>query len=225
MFKGHSGSLDEVSEEKWIECVTDDWNRLSGDYPGQLQRWLSVFPREQVYLGFFEEIVHSPRRLLREMLEFLEIDPSFADSENVSTRTRERRNSQRPFPPSPRARLVAIHGDRTRSLAEHLHDEHGMTVPLEWAETLAPPASSVSSENEPAWVGSWDAGDDEWAPCAATTCSSGTFWVITLSAPRHRLCRLPRCRLELSIRSSSARNGGCNNWLPAPAWSRPIPTI
>ena len=162
VFKGHSGSLDEVSEEKWIECVTDDWNRLSGDYLGQLQRWLSVFPREQVYLGFFEEIVHSPRRLLREMLEFLEIDPSFADSENVIL---ERVNVGIPKDLSPRVheRLVAIHGDRTRSLAEHLHDEHGMTVPLEWAETLAPPASSVSSENEPAWVGSWDAGDDELA--------------------------------------------------------------
>jgi Sulfotransferase domain len=160
VFKRHTGSLDEVSEEKWIECVADDWNRLSGDYLGQLQRWLSVFPREQVYLGFFEEIVHSPRRLLREILEFLEIDPSFADSENVIL---ERVNVGIPknLPPQVHERLVAIHRDRTRNLADYLQDEHGMTVPLEWAETLAPPAHTVSNESGPAWVGSWDAGDEE----------------------------------------------------------------
>ena len=161
-FKGFTGRLDEVSDEKWIECLTDDWNRLSGDYLGQLQRWLSVFPREQVYLGFFEEIVHSPRRLLREILEFLELDPSFADSEGVIL---ERVNAGLPkdLPPKVRQCLTAIHADRTRSLAEYLHDEHGMTVPLEWAETLAPAIQLEVGPSEPLSIGPWEVDDDALA--------------------------------------------------------------
>ncbi len=161
-FRGFSGRLDEVTDEKWIECLTDDWNRLSGDYLGQLQRWLSVFPREQVYLGFFEEIVHSPRRLLREILEFLELDPSFADSERVIL---ERVNVGLPrdIPARVRQCLTAIHADRTRSLAEYLHDEHGMTVPLEWAETLAPANHSEIGPSGPLSIGAWEVDDDALA--------------------------------------------------------------
>jgi hypothetical protein len=161
-FKGYSGSLDTVSDEQWIECVTDDWNRLSGDYLGQLQRWLSVFPREQVYLGFFEEIVHSPRRLLREMLEFLEIDPAFADSADVIL---ERVNIGVPkdLPPRVHQHLAAIHVERTRELAEYLHDEHGMTVPLEWADTLSPAIPWVSAGEERPVVVSWQADDEALA--------------------------------------------------------------
>jgi hypothetical protein len=158
-FKGYTGRFDEVPDEKWIECVADDWNRLSGDYLGQLQRWLSVFPREQVFLGFFEEIVHSPRRLLRDLLEFLEIDPGFADSEDVIL---ERVNIGIPkdIPPKVHQHLAAIHADRTRDLAEYLHDEHGMTVPMEWAEALAPTNPSGDPLTERLPVGSWDVGDD-----------------------------------------------------------------
>jgi Sulfotransferase domain len=158
-FKGFTGRLDEVSDEKWVECLSDDWNRLSGDYLGQLQRWLSVFPREQVYLGFFEEIVHSPRRLLREMLEFLEIDPSFADSEDVIL---ERVNVGIPkdLPAKVQQTLAAIHADRTQGLADYLHDEHGMTVPLEWAESLAPSFPAEAECQKSLSIGSWEATDE-----------------------------------------------------------------
>jgi hypothetical protein len=157
-FKRYTGRFEDVSEEQWIECLTDDWNRLSGDYLGQLQRWLSVFPREQVYLGFFEEIVHSPRRLLRELLEFLELDPGFSDSEDVIL---ERVNSGIPkdLPPKIHQYLTALHADRTRELTEYLHDEHGMTVPMEWAEALGTTIPSAPlTERLPAV--SWEIGDE-----------------------------------------------------------------
>jgi hypothetical protein len=158
-FKGYTGRFDEVPDEKWIECLTDDWNRLSGDYLGQLQRWLAVFPREQVYLGFFEEIVHSPRRFLRDLLEFLEIDPEFSESEQVIL---ERVNIGIPkdIPAKVHQHLAAIHADRTRELVEYLHDEHGMTVPMEWAESLAATGAPDGSLTERLTVGPWDIGDD-----------------------------------------------------------------
>ena len=84
-FKGNRVTIDEVTDEDWIVNLDDEWNRLSGDYLGQLQRWLSVFPREQVYLGFFEDLVSSPRKLFRHVLEFLDLDPDFADSPAVTT--------------------------------------------------------------------------------------------------------------------------------------------
>lgn len=158
-FKPYAGRFEDVSDEQWIECLTDDWNRLSGDYLGQLQRWLSVFPREQVYLGFFEEIVHSPRRLLRDLLEFLQLDPGFSDSEDVIL---ERVNIGIPKDLSPKVHqhLAALHGERTRDLIEYLHNEHGMTVPMEWAEAMAAGNPSDGSMTASVTVGPWNVGDD-----------------------------------------------------------------
>jgi len=38
-----------------------------GDYGGILNNWLSLFPREQLYIGFFEDIKQRPKRLLTEV--------------------------------------------------------------------------------------------------------------------------------------------------------------
>jgi hypothetical protein len=135
-FKGWQGTIDEVSDQRWIESLNHDWNRLSGDYLGQLQRWLSVFPREQIYLGFFEDLARSPRRLLRGLLEFLGIDSAFADSAAVTV---DRVNAGLPKDLSPRVErhLVEMYVERTADLAEYLAREFDLTPPAEWQRTLA----------------------------------------------------------------------------------------
>lgn len=145
-FKGFAGRLEDVSDDKWIECVRDDWNRLSGDYLGQLQRWLSVFPRRQVYLGFFEDIARNPRGLLREVLQFLGLDPAFADSEGVVL---ERVNAGLLGDLSPRveSQLAAIWAERTRELAEFLHEECDISPPDEWERALAPAIESSEMDS------------------------------------------------------------------------------
>jgi hypothetical protein len=143
-FKGWCGTIDEVSDEDWIENLSDDWNRLCGDYLGQLQRWLSVFPREQVHLGFFEDLARAPRLMLRNLLSFLEVDPSFADSDRVTV---DRVNSglSKDIPSRVERHLVAMYGERTRELAEYLRSELGIDVPAEWGRTLAPAIECAES--------------------------------------------------------------------------------
>jgi hypothetical protein len=64
------------------------------------------------------------------------------------------------LPPRVHQHLAAIHVERTRELAEYLHDEHGMTVPLEWADTLSPATPWGNAGGERPVVVSWQADDD-----------------------------------------------------------------
>ena len=45
--------------------------RRNGDYLIILDKWLSVFPPEQLYVGFFEQIADCPHKLLGEVFAFL----------------------------------------------------------------------------------------------------------------------------------------------------------
>ncbi|MFN2384827.1 MAG: sulfotransferase [Thermoanaerobaculia bacterium] len=57
--------LEEVEEERFFEHFRR--SRERGCYSEILDRWLSVFPREQLYVGFFEDVAEQPRRLLEEV--------------------------------------------------------------------------------------------------------------------------------------------------------------
>mgnify|MGYP006301037543 CR=1 FL=1 len=47
-----------------------------GDYVRTLNNWRSFFPEEQLFIGFFEDIVHNPERLLIRLFDFLGVDSS-----------------------------------------------------------------------------------------------------------------------------------------------------
>jgi len=47
-----------------------------GYYFEQIQRYLKLFPREQLKIYLFEEFVAEPNRVVTEIIEFLELDPT-----------------------------------------------------------------------------------------------------------------------------------------------------
>jgi len=49
----------------------------NGLYYGQVKRYLDLFPRESVRIFIYEEAWRDPARLLREIFEFLDVDPAF----------------------------------------------------------------------------------------------------------------------------------------------------
>ena len=67
--------LQEVDESEFYACFRGDLARPGdyapglnrGDYVAILDNWLSVFPRKQLYVGFFEDIVNRPLELLGEV--------------------------------------------------------------------------------------------------------------------------------------------------------------
>lgn len=64
-------SLDEAPKAKIIDFIQEP-NPL-GDYPVIMQNWLSIFPKNQVFMGFYDDIVHNPNKLLSNISAFLNI--------------------------------------------------------------------------------------------------------------------------------------------------------
>lgn len=64
-------TLEEVSESEMRAYLSSDFVVRSGRYTAMLDNWLSVFPREQLWLGLFEDIAQRPESLLREVLRHI----------------------------------------------------------------------------------------------------------------------------------------------------------
>lgn len=62
-------------EQRW-EFI---WHyRQAGFYATQVERFLKLFPREQIRFYLYDDLVLNPGRLLKDVYEFLEVDPAFA---------------------------------------------------------------------------------------------------------------------------------------------------
>jgi hypothetical protein len=134
-FMDRGDHFDAVTEEQWRENFTHDWPLACGDYLGQLRRWLSVFPRENFYVGFYETIASDPQALLREIFTFLGVHP-YADFSRFPM-------AERILPGlagEPLASMeAALHGllhDRSSELVSFLANELKLNVPPGWGRTL-----------------------------------------------------------------------------------------
>jgi hypothetical protein len=128
--------LEAVSEQQWSENFSHEWPLAGGDYLGQLRRWLTVFPREQVYVGFYESIRNAPEKLLRDILGFLGVDQ---DVNWSGFRLWEKVLPGLPGELTPilHRRLQEILADRTRRLDAFLSAQLGLQMPAEWQQSLA----------------------------------------------------------------------------------------
>jgi hypothetical protein len=63
--------FEEVEESQFIAYFKSAGVIQRGDYLTILDNWLSIFPREQMYLGFFDDIIHQPKKLLCEVFSYL----------------------------------------------------------------------------------------------------------------------------------------------------------
>ncbi len=135
-FTSCSTAFDRVSDAAWQENFAHEWALVSGDYLGQLRRWLSVFPREQLYLGFYESIASSPKTLLREIFTFLGLAPD-VDLEGFPVA--ERILPGLPGELSPALQLTLRHllGDRSQELASYLRTHLGIQTPPAWSASLS----------------------------------------------------------------------------------------
>jgi hypothetical protein len=136
-FAAAAGPLEAVSDGQWRDNFRHEWTLASGDYLGQLRRWLSVFPPEQLFVGFYEAIAHAPRALLREVFAFLGVSP---DVDLAAFPVEEKVLPGLPgeLPPALRATLRRLLAGRTRELASFLGARLGLRPPPEWQASLGP---------------------------------------------------------------------------------------
>lgn len=86
-----------------------------GDYADQLQRWLKFFPRDQLLLVTFEDLVAAPESVYRSTLTFLGVD---VDAAPIPALRAERVGSKQPTDPATLALLRERFAEPNRRLAE-----------------------------------------------------------------------------------------------------------
>lgn len=64
-------AVDEVDPAEFMAYFTSSQSRAAGDIGRVLDRWLQVFPEEQMWVGFYDDISRRPRELLREVFDHL----------------------------------------------------------------------------------------------------------------------------------------------------------
>jgi hypothetical protein len=136
VFPTFEGHIDDVPDALWQESFRGQSTVLSGDYLGQLRRWLDVFDRRQMFVAFSEQIESSPQALLNGIFDFLGVERV---AQFVDARLSERVNAgvPRELTPELRTYLQRIYNGRTRQLAEFLRRELALEPPLEWNDSLA----------------------------------------------------------------------------------------
>ena len=130
----------DVTGEQWRANFGHDWPLVSGDYLGQLRRWSSVFPREQLFLGFYEDIATRPADLLRDVFAFLGVE-SGVDFSSFPVEERILVGPSGDLSADSRVALRELLQARTEELAQFLCDRFDLAVPAEWRTTLEPPVA------------------------------------------------------------------------------------
>jgi hypothetical protein len=128
----------------WEGGAAHEYVTMSGDYLGQLRRWLGVFPKEQVLVRFYEDISTRPEALLREVLAFLGADSSIPLA-GFPLRERINPGVEQPIPSHVAQLLHRLWHGRTAELAALLRRHFGLTPPQAWGATLAPPTEGALS--------------------------------------------------------------------------------
>ena len=88
-----------------------------GHYHAQLQRYFDVFPPEQVRVWLYEDLKADPRRVLREVFEFLGVDPAFEPDMSI-------RHKVAGTPRSKALHTVLTRPNPAKSLAKRLLPAH-----------------------------------------------------------------------------------------------------
>jgi len=66
--------LEDVQEKEIIEFIQSEGQELRSNYLRTIENFTSVFPKEQILVGFYDAIIDSPEQLLEEVVQFITID-------------------------------------------------------------------------------------------------------------------------------------------------------
>jgi len=64
-------SLDDVEVKEILAFMQSEGQELRSDYARTIKNYTSVFPKEQLLIGFFDAIIDNPEQLLEEIINFL----------------------------------------------------------------------------------------------------------------------------------------------------------
>lgn len=122
-----TGTMNRTDEE-YFAHFNGAASRQRGDYAGMMTRWLSVFPKEQLIVGFYDEIAEAPRELMIRICTLLGVStadrsmpPVIVSRVNASTRAS--------LPPNLHEHLARLYMDSIEELARQFP-----SYPARWLE-------------------------------------------------------------------------------------------
>lgn len=140
-------------DQQFIANFTRPWPCLFGDYLGALQRWLTCFSKEQLYIGFFEAIKDDPQKVLTEVFKHLGAADT-VDWSHFRLHEKILPGIEQEIKPEFKAYLRSLYQERTQKLADFLKAEFHITLPSQWTNTVE--EKSASDPSVPA--------DSFWGP-------------------------------------------------------------
>lgn len=141
-FEESPAKYEEVTDHEWETNFSHDWPLTSGDYLGQLKRWSLVFPRQQMYVGFYESIRTRPVEMFKEIIAFLGADPD-VDLTTFPIHQRILQGQPGELTPHLEEALRRLLYTRTMETVEFLRRQFGLVPPHEWQRTLTPPTEPL----------------------------------------------------------------------------------
>ncbi len=114
-------TLDEASDQWFIDHFHSAGSRARGDYEACLRNWRAVFEPARIQVVLFDRIVACPLRVLREVAGGLGIDAAFFDTVAPELLAQPQNSGQgHPLRPSLRPVLERLWRPRVSRLADYL---------------------------------------------------------------------------------------------------------
>ncbi len=103
-------TVNEASDQWFIDHFQSQGSRLRGDYQRTLDIWRNIYPEKQFLLLSFEDIVNKPEKLLETLCKFIGADGTyFGDNPALISREKVFANHSYPIRPSLRTALETIY--------------------------------------------------------------------------------------------------------------------
>ena len=81
-YRWSKGTLDINNLEEVIRIIESPSQAYRSDYFRTIQNWSACFPKKQILICFFDDIVTQPQQLIKKILTFLNVDPTIPTPNN-----------------------------------------------------------------------------------------------------------------------------------------------
>lgn len=126
-------NLEEMNVNDIAEYVTDFWQIAWSDYVGALKRWSSAFSKNDIFIGFYDEIQNDSIGFLDRIHRFLDLKPECYDSAHeIILKGREY-----PMPREIESFLYSFYRNDVIKFDNYLKDEFDIIVPSSWKINLS----------------------------------------------------------------------------------------
>lgn len=143
-FRSCDKDFNQIEDFEWVENFNHSWSTTYGDYQGSLQRWSQIYPKNQIFVGFFETIRENPTKLLGEIFRFLDIEENM-DWSKFRAQEQILKGMASELPENLRAPLQRICRKQIASLEDYLKNEFKIKIPATW-QTAANKPDPASTE-------------------------------------------------------------------------------